>query len=238
MIQFYAPDIELNGELPESESAHCVRVLRKREGDEIIVVDGKGHRYNCEIVKANPSHTSVRILSKESHIDTSDSKVTLAVAPTKNSDRLEWLVEKAVEIGVDKIVLLKCDHSERKVQKPDRLLKIMISAMKQSLGVKLPELIELTDLKEFVKEQVDNCEKYFGYCSEDFPRKEFVKEYQGSKDVRIMIGPEGDFSPEEVETAIEYGYVPVSFGEKRLRTETAGVFALSAVNIINQQKAE
>ena len=144
------------------------------------------------------------------------------------------MVEKAVEIGVDKIVLLKCQRSERKVQRSDRLMKVMISAMKQSLSTNLPELEDLTEYKAFVGRKDEDVKKYFGYCSEEYPRKEFVKEYKGGGDVIVMIGPEGDFTPEEVEFAVENGYLPVSFGNKRLRTETAGVFAVSAVNVINQ----
>ena len=235
MIQFYAPDLELNNVLPESESIHCSRVLRLKAGDEIIVTDGKGNRFVCEIEKPNTSHTSVLIKSKETIINKRNYNLTLAIAPTKNSDRMEWLAEKAVEIGVDKIILLKCERSERKTLRPDRLLKIMISAMKQSLSVVLPLLEEVTDFKDFVKDSGYLTQKYFGYCSQDYPKKEFVKECKPGGNVGIMIGPEGDFTPKEVEMAVENGFIPVTFGEKRLRTETAGVFAVCAVDVINQR---
>lgn len=234
MIQFYSPDIEDSPFLPEGESAHCSRVLRLKEGDEITVTDGKGNRFQCEIIKSHPSKTEIKILKKESLPPERDYKLTLAVAPTKNSDRMEWMVEKCVEIGVDKIVLLKCDRSERKIQRPDRLLKVMIAAMKQSLSAVLPELTEITDFMTFVSETPADADKFFGYCSESFPKKEFVKEYKPGHDVIVMIGPEGDFSPKEVEMAVEKGFKPVTLGNKRLRTETAGVFATSAVNVINQ----
>ena len=234
MIQFFAPDIESGLFLPEGESAHCCRVLRMREGDEVYVTDGKGSRFLCEITKADPKNTEVVIKSSETFQPERPYKLTLAVAPTKNSDRMEWMVEKAVEIGVDRIVLLKCDRSERKVQRSDRLLKVIVSAMKQSLSVYLPELVDLTDFRKFIIEKNDSAQKFFGYCSDLFPRKEFVRECKAGQDVIVMIGPEGDFSNQEVELAVDNGYVPVTFGNKRLRTETAGVFAVSAVNVINQ----
>ena len=233
MIQFYAPDIEIEPFLPEGESAHCSRVLRMREGDEIYVTDGKGHRFICEIIKSHPVRTEVKIKAKEEGETSRTYRLTLAVAPTKNSDRMEWMLEKAVEIGVDKIVLINCKRSERKVQRSERFQKIMISAMKQSLSTRLPELVELTAFEKYVKSDDSNY-KYFGYCSKEYPRKEFVKECKSGTSISVMIGPEGDFTPEEVELAVQQGFMPVTFGEKRLRTETAGVFAVSAVNVINQ----
>lgn len=238
MIQFYSPEIETTGRLPEEESGHCVRVLRMKTGDELWATDGKGHRFKCRIEKADPKATTFTILEKEDLPREREFKLTLAVAPTKNADRMEWLVEKAVEIGTDRIVLLKCARSERKVLRTDRLRKVMVAAMKQSLSGFLPELSEVIDFKEFLKEEGKGEEKYFGYCSPDYPRKEFAKEYQAGKDVVIMIGPEGDFTEEEVEMAVKTGYQPVTFGKKRLRTETAGVFAISAVNTINRQNAD
>ena len=235
MIQFFAPDIEETLTLPEGESAHCSRVLRHKEGDEIYVTDGKGHRFLCEITHSHPSHTKVEIKKREDSESERNYKLTLAVAPTKNSERLEWMLEKAVEIGVDEVVLLKCQRSERKFQKADRLKKIMISAMKQSLSTELPVLTDLEEFKHFTTKDVDG-QKFFGYCSDAYPRKELVKECLPGGNVTIMIGPEGDFTQEEVELALKEGFLPVTFGEKRLRTETAGVFAVSAVNIINQMK--
>ena len=233
MIQFYAPQIETDPFLPEEESGHCCRVLRMKAGDTIRVTDGRGGLYSCRIKEANPKHTGLEILESRKEPSRNYS-LTLAVAPTKNADRMEWMVEKAVEIGVDRIVLLKCDRSERKNLRTDRLRKIMISAMNQSLELHLPLLDELTSIKTFVNESGGNSQKFFGYCSEDFPRKELVKECKAGEDVIVMIGPEGDFSPSEVSMAVENGFIPVTFGEKRLRTETAGVFAVCAVNIINQ----
>lgn len=234
MIQFYAPEIESELILPEGESSHCVRVLRMKEGDEIIVTDGKGSRFVCVIEKAHPSHINLKIKEKLNLSSEREYSLTLAVAPTKNTDRMEWMVEKAVEIGVDKIVFLKCERSERKVLRSDRLMKIMIAAMKQSLSVKLPILEEMLNYKDFVTSSDENSQRFFGYCSSEFPKKEFAKEYKRGEDVTIMIGPEGDFTPDEVNLAIENGFLPVTFGKKRLRTETAGVYAICAVSVINQ----
>ena len=234
MIQFYAPDILLNPELPESESMHCSRVLRMKNGDEIFVTDGKGSRYRCLILNSHTSHTSLSVLSQEKLEAEKNYYLTLAVAPTKNSDRMEWMVEKAVEIGVDRIVLLKCERSERKYQKTERLKKIMIAAMKQSLSLFLPEITELTDYKDFICSCSKDSQKFFGYCSKDFPLKDFAKECKAGGEVIVMIGPEGDFTFEEVDKAIKYNFIPVTFGNKRLRTETAGVYATCAVNVINQ----
>lgn len=235
MIQFYSPEIETKNILPEGESAHCCRVLRMQEGDEIFITDGKGSRFRCEIIKANPKATQIRILEKLNICDSKGYEITLAVAPTKNPERMEWLAEKAVELGVDKIVLLKCHRSERKFMKSERLKKVMISAMKQSWGVKLPELVELTEFSTFIKTQNENTRKFFGYCSEELSKKEFAKEYQPGEYVTVLIGPEGDFTPEEVNIALANDFMPVTFGERRLRTETAGVYVISAINTINQR---
>ncbi len=234
MIQFYAPDIEATGLLPESDSAHCCRVLRMKEGDEVMVVDGKGKRYRCVIIEAHPKKTAVEIISYEEIPSHWGINITIAVAPTKNSDRMEWMLEKAVEIGVDRVVLLKCKRSERKGMKLDRLEKVMISAMKQSLKGVLPELAEVSDFKSFVTTIGENSQKFFGYCSPDYPKKEFVKECGAGENVVIMIGPEGDFAPEEVEFAVANGFIPVTFGESRLRTETAALYGVAATHIINQ----
>lgn len=233
MIQFYAPEIEESNILPEGESIHCSRVLRMKAGDEIVVTDGKGARYICVIENPHPKNTSFYIKEKIEIVANRNYKVTLAVAPTKNPDRMEWMAEKAVELGVDRIILLKCERSERKFLKSERLKKVMIAAMKQSLGTVLPELVEITAFNRFVSDDFSG-QKFFGYCSADYPKKEFAKECKPESDVVIMIGPEGDFTPSEVELAVKSGFVPVTFGNKRLRTETAGVFAIAAVDVINQ----
>lgn len=244
MIQFYTPDIEKILTLSETESAHCCRVLRLKEGDRIRVTDGEGHLYMCEIIQANPKRTSVRILIKETTSALRNHKVTLAVAPTKNIDRIEWMLEKAVEIGVNRIVLVKCEHSERKNINEERLRKIIASAMNQSLKTELPRFDGIVPLKDFLKEEgesrnKDKKELYMGYCSPELERLSLARKYAPGKDVTLLIGPEGDFSPEEVRTAMENGFIPVTFGEMRLRTETAALYGLQTIHIINElrQKA-
>lgn len=235
MIQFYAPDIERDKSLPESDSGHCCRVLRLKEGDAIHVTDGKGHRFRCIIQEAHPKRTMVEIVGREDIPKQWDGSLTIAVAPTKHMDRMEWMLEKAVEMGVDKVVLLRCQRSERKVTNTERLSKVMVSAMKQSLKGVLPELTGIVGFKEFLKEVSDkDCMKFFGYCGEGFERKEFAKECHPGADTVIMIGPEGDFTPEEVEEATAAGFVPVTFGESRLRTETAALYGVAAFHVIDQ----
>lgn len=234
MIQFYAPEIADTGMLPEADSAHCCRVLRMREGDEIQVVDGKGMRFRCVIVDAHPKHTMVEIVEREEVARQWNMNLTLAVAPTKHADRMEWLLEKSVEIGIDRIVMLRCDRSERKSIKLERLEKVMVSAMKQSLKARLPLIEEVSSFNAFVDSLGSDVQKYFGYCASGFPRRDFSSTCIPDGNIVIMIGPEGDFSSEEVEYAISGGFVPVTFGESRLRTETAALYAVTAVHVLSR----
>lgn len=242
MIQFYAPDLLTAGILPPDESRHCSKVLRHRADDVIYVIDGSGVRYQCRILDPDSRATKLEIISTEKIPDLWQPEITLAVAPTKNIDRIEWLVEKAVEIGVNRIVPLLCEHSERKVIKEERLINIAVSAMKQSLKTRLPELTGIIPFKSFLEnipnrpESSANLQKFMGYCDAAYPRKELIKEYQPGKDVVLLIGPEGDFSPAEITSAVESGFTPVSFGPSRMRTETAALFALEAIHIINMLK--
>lgn len=229
MIQFYAPEIESTGVLPESESQHCCRVLRLREGDNIFLTDGKGYRYECAILDAHPKHTALDILTKTEIKPWWGFRLEICVAPSKNIERMEWLVQKCVEIGVDRIVLMKCQRSERKIVKTERLAKIAISAMNQSLKTNLVEITELMDFKKLVADDFKGF-KCMGYCDDSVPLLSFAKEYNGG-DVRILIGPEGDFSPKEVEMAIANHYLPVTFGGSRLRLETAALYATVAAHI-------
>lgn len=235
MIRFYAPDIESTNELPEVESGHCCRVLRMRAGDNIEVVDGMGNIYHCEITDPHPRHTEVMINSKVTELLHWIPKITLAVAPTKNMDRMEWLAEKAVEIGINRLVFLECDRSVRRVVKRERIEKILISAMKQSLKATLPEFVEMMSLPEFLATD-SSARKYIGYCDPSVEKRDFANEYDGKSDVSILIGPEGDFTPEEVKISMDSGFLPVTFGNTRLRTETAALYALCASHIIITQK--
>lgn len=234
MIQFYNPDIEKDNILPADEGAHVSRVLRKKEGDTVVVTDGAGHRYTCRILSTNYKVIPVEILSKEDVPKTWKNKITVAVAPTKHLDRMEWFVEKAVEIGVDRIVLLGCKRGERKNLRIERFRKIVVSAMKQSLKAELPEIEGMIPFSEFIESVSDGEAKFMGYCDSNYPLKSFAGEYEPGSDVTIMIGPEGDFSPNEVSAAVAAGFVPVTFGKTRLRTETAALYGVQGVHIINQ----
>lgn len=233
MIQFYVPDIAESLTLPETESGHCVRVLRKGVGDCIYCVDGCGTRYTCVITEAHQKHVRVRIQEARQAGNHWPCEITLIFAPTKNMDRMEWMTEKCTEIGVNRLIPVRCSHSERKEIKTARLEKILVSAMKQSLKGVLPDLREMTPVEDVLKTGFDG-QKFICYCSDEVERRLLMKEYIPGGNVMILIGPEGDFSPEEVRLAIDCGWIPVSLGESRLRTETAGVVAVSAIHTINQ----
>lgn len=231
VIIFYAPDIQSCPELPEEESGHAVRVLRHAVGDEIEVVDGQGTWYRCQITAAHPKHCGLQVIDTrpDNHWPYS---VEVAVAPTKNLDRMEWWLEKATEMGLDRFVPLRCRFSERKEIKVERMRKIAVSAMKQSLKATLPAIEEMTDFKTFVSQPFDG-QKFIAHCIDGQPRQLLARLVEKGKDVRILIGPEGDFSQEEIDMALQLGYHPISLGDQRLRTETAALSSVSTVHIIN-----
>lgn len=238
MHRFFAPDIADKLTLPEEESRHCVRVLRLVEGDEIEVIDGAGTLYRCRIAMAHVKHCGVEIVSQEACPPHWGSKIMIAVAPTKNLDRIEWMAEKCTEMGVDRITPLLCRHSERKVLKTERLHKILVAAMKQSLKAQLPQLDELTSIEDFLAEEND-IQRFIAYCDESLPRderKSLAQVYDPTLDAVVMIGPEGDFDPQEVEAALKAGFVPVTLGESRLRTETAALMAVAMMHTIGVAK--
>ena len=230
MIQFYSPFLESTLTLGPEEAHHCVKVLRRKTGDIIYVTDGKGKRFECRLVQADTKHLQLEIINETFIPLNWKNNIVLAVAPTKNSDRMSWLVEKATEIGVNKIIFLNCRNSERKNLNVERLRRNAISAMNQSLKTHLPEIGEIVGLKTICDYP---GEKYFGYCDSEIERKEFIKDYKGG-DVTILIGPEGDFDRDEVDLLISAGYMPVTFGDERLRTETAALYGVTATHIINQ----
>lgn len=235
MIRFYAPEIEHNPVLPPEESAHAVRVLRRRPGDDIEVVDGKGFLYRCRLVSDDPRGAIVEIVERVALPKVWTPSITIAVAPTKHVDRIEWLVEKLVEIGVDRIVPVRCSRSERKDIKPERLTRIAASAMKQSLKALLPVVEPTVSLDKFLAEPLKAGEECFvGYCDADTDRRLLARAYTPGSDVRILIGPEGDFTPDEIEAARRAGYVPVTMGDNRLRTETAALVGCDTIHIVNQ----
>ncbi len=235
MHRFFAPDIEATLQLPEEESGHAVRVLRMGEGDELEVVDGKGGLFLCRITMAHSKHCAVEIVSREQQAPHWGRQIVLAVAPTKNLDRMEWLAEKATEMGIDRIIPLRCRYSERKELKTARLAKILVSAMKQSLKASLPQLDEMTPVMEVIRAPFAG-RRYIAYCDKTIPRHLFAKELTTGSDMMIMIGPEGDFSPEEIEAALAAGFEPISLGDSRLRTETAAMFAVAAVHALRQKE--
>lgn len=235
MHRFYAPDITTTMLLPDEEAQHCVRVLRLKEGEEVEVVDGKGHLHLCRILNANAKNCAVEIVVTTDVKPHWGCRITVAIAPTKNMDRMEWMAEKVTEMGVDRIVPLLCRYSERKVLKTERLRKILVAAMKQSLKATLPQLDDLTPFDDFMKALPDG-QRFIAYCDPAIPRRDFVKECLPESDVTILVGPEGDFSQPEIRAALDAGFIPVSLGDSRLRTETAGVFACAAIHTINQLK--
>ena len=235
MELFYSQDIE-GGicRLDHDESGHCIRVLRHRAGDEISVIDGRGTLHKCRIT--SDSHKGVEAVVVESVSDWGSHpyKLHLAVCPTKNNDRFEWFAEKACEMGFDELSPIIGDHSERRILKTARVEKILVSAAKQSLKAAVPVVNEPVSVKDFIAANAaKNGLKLIAYCFDDerVPRrsiKDVLNGYDGT-DVTVMIGPEGDFSHEEAELALQAGFIPVHLGASRLRTETAAVTATAAV---------
>ena len=235
MYLFYCPDIEKEQTLSEEESGHCVRVLRYTTGDEILITDGRGTTYTARITNPHPKHCDFEIISREKQEKHHAFHLHIAVAPTKNIERLEWAIEKCVEIGVDEITPLLCRFSERKQLRTDRLEKIILSAAKQSLTPYLPVLHELTPYDEFIKGQGQHQgqQNFIAHCYKE-DKRVLKNEIEKGRDVLVLIGPEGDFSEQEIADALALGFVPVSLGNSRLRTETAAVVACHTAVLINE----
>ncbi len=228
MQLFYTPDIETDSALPSEEAAHCARVLRLQVGEQVRLTDGKGSFYTAELQEVSKRQVRVKVLHRTPWKKGWPRSIHLAIAPTKNMDRMEWLVEKATEIGLDEFSFLNCRHSERKVLKLERLHKIGVSAMKQSLKARLPQLNEMKSFKEFIREPRPGG-KWIAHCHA--AEKPLLKEViRPGETATLLIGPEGDFSPEEVELALSHGYQAVSLGESRLRTETAALVGVVLMN--------
>lgn len=232
MHVFYTPDIQTRAELPEEEAAHAVRVLRLEAGDEVTLTDGKGCFYRAEISAASNKRCLVNVLETLPQEPLWQGHLHLAMAPTKNMDRTEWFAEKATEIGFDELTFLNCRFSERKVIKTERIQKILVSAIKQSLKARLPKLNEMMDFNKFIR-QPFNGQKFIAHCYEG--EKPLLKDIvRRGEDALVLIGPEGDFSEEEVKLAVEQGFQPISLGRSRLRTETAALVACHILNLCNQ----
>jgi 16S rRNA (uracil1498-N3)-methyltransferase len=229
---FYAADIKEGFyTLKQDESKHLIKVLRKHTGDEVFFTDGKGFFYRTVIVDNNPKHCNVEIVEKLPGNDKRDYFLKIAVAPTKNINRYEWFLEKSTEIGTDEIIPFTSFHSERKEIKYDRLERVIIAAVKQSLKSHKPFLNKLQTFSEVINTDFTG-QKFIAYV--DNKVTTLLKEvYKPGNNVFILIGPEGDFSKKEVDAAIEKGFVPVSLGPSRLRTETAAIAACHTINLLN-----
>lgn len=229
-ILFYVPHIEGGlARIEEEETRHITAVMRKRAGDTIELTDGKGRWFRAELVEIGKKHCIARV-QEQTETPPPATRLHLAVAPTKNIERFEWLIEKAVEIGVSDITPLLCRHSERTVVRHDRLEKVVVAAMKQCLRTWLPVLHPMTPMKT-VLAQCNEPQRFIGWCPEDSTMPHLKQVLQAGADTIIFIGPEGDFSPEEVALAQQHHCVPITLGHARLRTETAGIYACSLFNL-------
>ncbi|MBU8893748.1 MAG: 16S rRNA (uracil(1498)-N(3))-methyltransferase [Bacteroidales bacterium] len=230
MHLFYTPDIsEETYTLDEIESKHCIKVLRLNTGDQIELIDGKGTFYEAKIIDPNPKKCKIEITKTIKEFGKRNHYLHIAIAPTKNMDRFEWFLEKATEIGVDEITPILCDRSERKIIKLERLEKIIISAVKQSIKAYKPKLNSLTNYSDFVKLNF-NGSKYIAHCEEN-EKQSLKTSYKTGNNALILIGPEGDFSTKEIELAKILNFHEISLGQSRLRTETAGLVACLTINL-------
>lgn len=232
MQLFYAPDIkDKTYTLNEEESKHCIRVLRLAIGDEIMLIDGKGGLFKTRITSPEPKRCMVEVYESTLEFEKRNHYLHIAIAPTKNIERFEWFLEKATEIGIDEITPLLCEHSERKVVNNERLEKIIISAVKQSVKAYVPKLNPMATFKQFIQANTaDNL--FIAHCATR-ELSHLKNEVKAFGKCTILIGPEGDFSPEEIKHAIQNNYKEISLGTSRLRTETAGVVACHIVNLAN-----
>src|SRR5690554_3993123 len=236
MQLFYNPNISENSidiVFDKDESRHITKVLRMREGDTLKITNGTGSFFDAEISVVTPKQCIAKILEEEK-VKPLPYHLHLAVAPTKLNDRYEWFLEKATEIGISEITPIICDHSERKIIKAERYEKIILSAMKQSLKAHLPILNEAISFKNFIDSEKDNDGiRCIAHC-EETQKKSLKAVLEPNKKITLLIGPEGDFSADEIDLAIRSGFLPVTLGESRLRTETAAVVACHSVAFINQ----
>jgi 16S rRNA (uracil1498-N3)-methyltransferase len=236
MHLFYTPDISSNTyTLNEEESKHAIRVLRLATGDKIQLIDGIGGWYEAEITDANQKHCTVSIIETKKEVGKRKWNLHIAIAPTKNMDRLEWFVEKATEMGIDEISLIDCKNSERTIVKTERIKKVVISAVKQSLKAYLPKTNDVVDFKKLIASSKDfKGEKFIAHCnSTGLPHIKSL--YKVRENALILIGPEGDFTLDEVKLALENGFKAIGLGESRLRTETAALYACTTINILNEK---
>jgi 16S rRNA (uracil1498-N3)-methyltransferase len=232
MHLFYTPDITTDPySLSEEESRHCQKVLRLRDGDTVYLTDGRGTLFHARIADARGRQVMVEVISRQENYGRRPYRLHLAVAPTKNTDRYEWFLEKATEIGVDEITPLICEHSERRTLRTDRLVKIITAAVKQSVQAWHPKLNEPVEFRKFIAHDLPG-QHFIAHLDEQQPL-ELQRLYTKGSDTVILIGPEGDFSEQEMESALKAGFLCVSLGRTRLRTETAAVVACHTVCLLN-----
>ncbi len=235
MQLFYNPDISSSTTefaFNKEESRHIVRVLRKKDGDHLFLTNGKGILFNVQIINADDKKCLVQIISFEEKDKKWDFHLHIAIAPTKMNDRFEWFLEKATEIGIDEITPIICDNSERKVIKLERMQKVLVSAVKQSLKYQVPKLNPPLKFSEFIKKDIEGT-KLIAHCEDS--EKNTLKDISKNKQhITVLIGPEGDFSSKEIEMALHHQFIPLSLGKSRLRTETAGIVVCNTISIINE----
>lgn len=233
---FYVPEAATQTELPAEEAAHAVKVLRLSVGSELMLMDGCGTFYRAEVTMASNHHCMYRILEQQPQPRQWQGHVHLAVAPTKMNERMEWLAEKAVEVGIDELSFLNCQFSERRSLKTERIRKIVVSAVKQSHKAYMPHVGELTTFRDFI-EHHPTGHRYIAHCYDEVPRVNLFDQLcrlHEADDALVMIGPEGDFSIDEVRMAVDAGFVSVDLGKSRLRTETAGLSAVMMMQLAKQ----
>ena len=234
MHVFYTPDLNAQTYvLNEEESRHCAKVLRLVKGDQVQLIDGKGGFYVAEILSETKKQVTLGILQSTLNYQKRNHHLHIAIAPTKNIDRLEWFLEKATEIGIDEITPIICERSERKIIKDERLNKVITAAVKQSMQAYHPLLNEAMSFTELVS-RTTTAQKMIAHCIDGEPRQFISQLAQPAQHYLILIGPEGDFSPNEIQLALQNDFNPLTLGNSRLRTETAGVAACFEVNYLNR----
>ena len=233
---FYVPNATEDNELPTDEAIHAIRVLRLKIGDDIFLIDGKGNFYEAVVTLANSKHCLYKITQTLVQNKTWKGHIHLAIAPTKDISRIEWLVEKATEIGFDEISFLNCQFSERKNLRIDRIERIVISAMKQSRKAWKPSVNNMLSFEDFMQKEVTG-QKFICHCYNEIEKTDFFSNINNSglfEDITVLIGPEGDFSINEVHQALQQQYKSTTLGNSRLRTETAGLAAVLMANLANR----
>ncbi len=237
MQLFFTPDVDPDAvvyTLNEEESKHAIRVLRLVVKDQLHLIDGQGNLFLAEIIDAHPKRTELRLLDVQREFQKPSYRLHIAIAPTKNIDRVEWFLEKATEVGIHEITPIISEHSERKEVKLERLNKVIVSAMKQSYKAYLPQLNPAISFSQFLKKmEQDSAAKAIAHC-EETDKKYLNQIFEANGNYLLLIGPEGDFSKDEIAQALDAGYAPVSLGEARLRTETAALASCVEVALLNR----